>query len=209
MKPCCTRASQDNHVPPLLDVQEELITLAIIRKGRSRLSEEAKNEWWEWLKAIIIAVLLAFLLRTFFFATSIVEGISMNPTLESGERVMFNKIIYYLEEPSYGEIVIIHRPVKSYVKRIIALPNDIVEVRDHKLYINGREQDESYLDKDSIQETTNYGPVKVPEDHYFVMGDNRSISKDSRNGLGFIEKSEIIGRSELVIYPFNEWGMTR
>ncbi|WP_028782568.1 signal peptidase I [Thalassobacillus devorans] len=173
------------------------------------MSEEAKNEWWEWIKAIIIAIVLAFLLRTFFFATSIVEGASMNPTLESGERVMFNKIIYYLEEPTYGEIVIIHRPVKSYVKRIIALPNDVVEVRDHKLYINGEKQNQDYLNKSSIEETTNYGPVKVPDGHYFVMGDNRSISKDSRNGLGFIKESEIIGRSELVIYPLKEWGMTR
>ncbi|MBM7552973.1 signal peptidase I [Thalassobacillus pellis] len=173
------------------------------------MTEETKKEWMEWIKAIIIAVLLAFILRTFFFSTSIVEGVSMDPTLENGERVMFNKIIYYVDEPSYGDIVIINRPVRSYVKRVIGMPGDVVEIRDHKLYINGKQKDQSYLEKTAKQSTYDYGPIKVPEDHYFVMGDNRSISKDSRNGLGFIKESEIIGRTELVVYPFNEWGLTR
>ncbi|MFD1017975.1 signal peptidase I [Thalassobacillus hwangdonensis] len=173
------------------------------------MSETAKNEWLEWLKAIVIAIVLAFTLRTFFFATSIVEGASMDPTLESGERVMFNKIIYYLDEPERGEIVIIDRPLKSYVKRIIGLPNETVEIRDHELYINGKKQKQSYLKDQAIQETMDYGPVKVPEGHYFVMGDNRGISKDSRNGLGYIKENEIIGRTELIIYPLDKWGLTR
>lgn len=173
------------------------------------MSEQSKNEWLEWIKAIAIAIALAFILRTFFFATSIVEGASMDPTLENGERVMFNKIIYYIDEPEHGDIVIIERPVKSYVKRIIGQPGDTIEIRNHTLFINGEEQNQSYLDNSATESTRDFGPVEVPEEKYFVMGDNRSISKDSRNGLGFIEESEIIGRTELVIYPFTEWGLTK
>ncbi|WP_079529653.1 signal peptidase I [Halobacillus hunanensis] len=173
------------------------------------MSEQAKKEWLEWIKAIAIAVVLAFILRTFFFATSIVEGASMNPTLESGERVMFNKIIYYIDEPSYGDIVIIDRPVKNYVKRVIGKPNDTIEVRNHQLYIDGQKREQNFLSKEAINATRDFGPIKVPDNTYFVMGDNRAISKDSRNGLGFIKEEEIIGRTELIIYPFDEISLTQ
>ncbi|RWZ60788.1 signal peptidase I [Halobacillus fulvus] len=173
------------------------------------MSEQSKNEWLEWLKAIAVAVVLAFILRTFFFATSIVEGASMDPTLENGERVMFNKIVYYLDEPQRGDIVIIERPVKSYVKRIIGQPGDTVEIRNHELFVNGEQMPQSYLNEEAVEGTRDFGPVEVPEGKYFVMGDNRTISKDSRNGLGYVDETEIIGRTELVIYPFNEWGLTK
>lgn len=173
------------------------------------MSEQSKKEWLEWLKAITVAITLAFILRTFFFATSIVEGASMDPTLKNGERVMFNKIIYYVDEPERGDIVIIERPVKSYVKRVIGQPGDTVEIRDHELYVNGEEQTQEYLTEEAAAATRDFGPIEVPKGNYFVMGDNRSISKDSRNGLGFVEEEEIIGRTELIIYPFNEWGLTK
>ncbi|UOR13007.1 signal peptidase I [Halobacillus amylolyticus] len=172
------------------------------------MSEQAKKEWLEWIKAIAIAIVLAFILRTFFFATSIVEGSSMDPTLESGERVMFNKIIYYVDEPAYGDVVIIERPMKNYVKRVIGKPNDTIEVRNHQLYIDGQKKEQNFLSQEAIMATRDFGPVKVPDDTYFVMGDNRSISKDSRNGLGFIKEEEIIGRTELIIYPFDEISLT-
>ncbi|MEI3604880.1 signal peptidase I [Pseudogracilibacillus sp. SE30717A] len=168
-----------------------------------------QNEWLEWGKAIVIAVLLAFLLRTFVFATSIVEGESMHPALEDGERIVFNKLIYIISEPDRGDIIIIQHPQKNYVKRIIGLPNETIEMKDHHLFIDGIKQENSYVDEYESLLTGNFGPIKVPEDSYFVMGDNRAISKDSRNGLGFINRSDIIGRSEFIIYPFNEWKITR
>jgi len=168
-----------------------------------------KNEWLEWIKAIIIAILIALFLRTFIFATSIVEGESMDPTLEDGERVIFNKLIYILDEPERGDIVIIQRPTKNYVKRIIGLPGETIEINRNELIIDGEEYTQTFLSEDAINKTGNFGPVTVPEDSYFVMGDNRAISKDSRNGLGFINEEEIIGKSEIVIYPFNDWELTR
>ncbi|WP_407703073.1 signal peptidase I [Virgibacillus tibetensis] len=168
-----------------------------------------KNEWFEWAKAIIIAVLIAFFIRSFIFATSIVEGESMNPTLESGERVIFNKAIYLINEPSRGDIVIIQRPFKNYVKRVIALPGETIEINGSNLFINGDKYEQSFLGEDAQRRTGNFGPIHIPENSYFVMGDNRAISKDSRNGLGFIDEDDIIGRSEFIIFPFNEWSRTR
>ncbi|MBB6454837.1 signal peptidase I [Salirhabdus euzebyi] len=167
------------------------------------------KEIWEWGKAILIAIGLAFIIRTFGFATSVVEGASMYPALENGERVIFNKAIYLFSEPDRGDIVIIQRPIKNYVKRVIGLPNDTIEVKDRVLYINGVKHDQPYLDSDAIRGTGDFGPIQVPDGRYFVMGDNRSISKDSRNGLGFIKDEEIIGRSELIVFPFDEFSLTR
>ncbi|MGM8211918.1 signal peptidase I [Virgibacillus sp. W0430] len=174
------------------------------------MSETKKdNEWIEWGKAIVIALLLAFFLRSFVFATSIVEGESMDPALEDGERVIFNKFIYIISEPDRGDIVIIKRPHKNYVKRIIALPEETIEMKDHVLYINGIEQKQPFITESAKLLTGNFGPIQVPSQSYYVMGDNRAISKDSRNGLGFIDRNEIIGRSEFIIYPFKEWELTR
>lgn len=176
----------------------------------SSLAESKKqNEWFEWGKVIIVAVIVVLLLRSFVFATSIVEGESMNPALEDGERLLFNKFVYLISEPKRGDITIIQRPEKNYVKRIIGLPNETIEIKDHVLYINNNEQKESFVNDTQSELTGNFGPIEIPEDHYFVMGDNRAISKDSRNGLGFIERRNIIGKSEFVIYPFDDWQFTR
>lgn len=168
-----------------------------------------KKEIWEWTKAIVIAIILAFLLRTFVFATSIVEGTSMNPTLHNGERVIFNKAVYLIDSPDRGDIVIIQHPHKNYVKRIIGLPNEIIEGKNNEVYINGEKLEEPYLSEEQKMATGDFGPIKIPKGQYFVMGDHRKVSKDSRNGLGLINESEIIGRSELVIYPFSEISFTR
>lgn len=168
-----------------------------------------KNEWVEWGKAILIAILLAFLLRSFVFATSIVDGSSMDPTLEDGERVIFNKFIYLIGDPSHGDIVIIQRPHKNYVKRVIALPGETVEMINHVLYINGKKYESSFVSEEARMHTGNFGPIEIPKDSYFVMGDNRAISRDSRNGLGFIDRDDIIGKSEFIIFPFSDWSRTK
>ncbi|MFZ3579668.1 signal peptidase I [Virgibacillus sp. DJP39] len=171
--------------------------------------DKKSNEWLEWGKAIFIAILLAFFLRTFVFATSIVEGESMVPTLEDGERVIFNKLIYLIDEPERGDVVIVKRPNKNYVKRVIGLPGETIKFQDHQLYINGEKYEEKFTNAEALEHTGNFGPIEVPEEKYFVMGDNRAISKDSRNGLGFINSDDIVGRSELIIYPFDDWSMIK
>ncbi len=168
-----------------------------------------KKEIWEWTKAIIIAVVLAFFLRSFVFATSIVEGTSMNPTLHNGERVIFNKAIYIFDSPDRGDIVIIQHPHKNYVKRVVGLPNETIEGINNEIFINGELLEEDYISDNQKMGTGNFGPIEIPEDQYFVIGDNRGISKDSRNGLGLIFENEIIGRSEFIIYPFSQISFTR
>lgn len=171
-----------------------------------------KNNWLDWLKAIVAAIIVAFILKTFVFSTSIVEGESMDPTLSHGERIIFNKLVYNVGKPKHGDIVIIQKPFKYYVKRVIALPGETIEMRDHILYIDGEPVDQSYISKEAQEKTGNFGPITLPSKSYFVMGDNRAVSKDSRNGqngLGFILEDEIIGKSEFIYYPITEWSLTR
>lgn len=168
-----------------------------------------KSEWLDWLKAIIIAVMIALFLKTFVFTTSIVEGESMEPVLEDGERVIFNKMIYMIGEPKRGDIVFIQRPAKNYVKRIIGLPKETLEIYQGELYINGEKHPQAYLNEEAKQLTGNVGPITIPDNSYFVMGDNRAISKDSRNGLGLVNENEIVGRSEIIIYPLSEIDRTK
>ncbi|MFB4169512.1 signal peptidase I [Virgibacillus sp. JSM 102003] len=175
----------------------------------SLTTPKKKNEWLEWGKAILIAIVLAFFLRSFVFATSIVDGESMEPTLEDGETVLFNKFTYLFDKPERGDIVIIERPLKNYVKRIIAMPGETIKVEDNTLYINGEKYGQPFINIDARNNTGEIGPVKVPENSYYVMGDNRIVSKDSRNGLGFVNEDNIIGKSEVVIFPLDEWAMTK
>lgn len=175
----------------------------------SRKNRKKKLEWVELLKAIAIAVILAVIVKSFVLSTSIVEGESMEPTLVDGERIIYNKFVYLFGSPERGDVVIIKRPFKNYVKRIIALPGEKVEMKNHVLYIDDHPSEQLYLSDDADQHTGNFGPYSIPTDHYFVLGDNRAISKDSRNGLGFIEENEIIGKSEFIYFPINEWQWTR
>lgn len=171
--------------------------------------EKKRNEWLEWIKAIFVAIILVFILRTFVFSASVVEGESMSPTLDHGNKIIFNKFVYLVGEPERADVVIIQRPLKNYVKRVIALPGEVIEIRNHILYINNEPYEQSFISEEAVFNTGNFGPIEVPNDSYFVMGDNRAVSKDSRNGLGFIEDNHIIGRSEFIIYPFDEWAQTR
>src|SRR5690625_1247408 len=173
------------------------------------IEEKKRNEWLEWIKAIFVAIILVFVLRTFVFSASIVEGESMSPTLDNGNKIILNKFVYLVGEPERADVVIIQRPLKNYVKRIIALPGEVIEIRNHILYINDEVYNQPFISEEAVLNTGNFGPIEVPKDSYFVMGDNRAISKDSRNGLGFIADEHIIGRSEFIIYPFSEWAQTR
>lgn len=181
-----------------------------MKEGDTLLSEpKKKNEWIEWGKAILITILLALLLKTFVLSMSIVEGESMDPTLADGDRIIFNKFVYLIGKPDRGDVIIIQRPLKNYVKRIIALPGETIEMKNHTLYINNEKFEQMVLTKDAVDYTGSFGPIEIPEDNFFVMGDNRAISKDSRNGLGLINRDEVIGRSEFIVYPFSDWAMTR
>lgn len=175
----------------------------------SNLATELKS----WLKAIVFAVVIAFIVRSFIFSSYTVEGQSMEPTLFNNEKMIVNKMDF-LDSFEQGDIVIIEGLQDGifYVKRLIGLPGDTIEMKGDVLYVNGQEVDEEYLyDNKELAHakgnlfTGNFGPITVPGDQYFVMGDNRLNSTDSRNGLGLISENRIVGKSEIIFYPLDEF----
>jgi signal peptidase I len=163
-----------------------------------------------WIISLSIAVAIVFIVRTFLFAPYIVEGASMEPTLHNQEKIFVNKLTA-LTGFDRGEIVIIKGSEDNYVKRIIGLPGDKVEMNNDQLFVNGELIKESYLaynrevaEQMGINLTDDFELVTVPQNQYFVMGDNRLVSMDSRNGLGLIEEDRIVGSPEFVYFPFKE-----
>lgn len=168
-----------------------------------------KNELWEWVKALAIAVILAAVIRYFFFAPIVVDGLSMMPTLHNKDRMIVNKIGYKIGEPERFDIVVFHATEeKDYIKRIIGLPGDRIEYIDDVLYINGKQYDEPYLDAYKAEVID--GPLtepfvyeEVPEGHLYVMGDNRRASRDSRH-IGAVSMDELLGKTSVVYWPFSD-----
>ncbi|HLO12339.1 MAG TPA: signal peptidase I [Pseudoneobacillus sp.] len=171
-----------------------------------------KSELWEWIKALAIAVALAAVIRYFFFAPIVVDGLSMMPTLHNGDRMIVNKLNYKIGEPKRFDIIVFHAPEnKDYIKRIIGLPGDRVEYKDDTLYINGKPYKEPYLDEykkqvidgpltDPFTLEEKIGRKTVPEGQLFVMGDNRRFSKDSRH-IGTVPMEKVLGRTSIVYWP--------
>ncbi|MDR0268562.1 signal peptidase I [Paenibacillus sp.] len=167
------------------------------------------SEVWDWAKTIVIAFVIMMLLNLFVFNLSMVKGQSMQPTLYEKERLFIDKIVYDFKAPKRGEVVVLHDPSNGpdkkefLVKRIIGTPGDTVEVKDHKLYVNGQLQVEPYTEVE-IQDP-DFGPLKIDDDHYFVMGDNRhaGASKDSRS-FGSVNAKGIVGRAEFIFWPVNK-----
>jgi signal peptidase I len=173
------------------------------------MKTNSMRELKSWGKTLFVALGLAFVVRTFLFAPYVVEGASMEPTLHNHEKILVNKL-NLADNFSKGEIVILQGKEQNYVKRIIGLPGDKILMKNDKLYINGVFFKESYLSQNKelakqmgSQLTGDFGPITVPKDKYFVMGDNRLKSKDSRNGLGYFTKDQIVGQSEFIFYPFS------
>jgi signal peptidase I len=178
----------------------------------------AKNETWEWIKALVIAGVLVFLIRFFVFAPFIVEGPSMEPNFYTNERLIVNKILYDIRAPKHGEVIVFQAPEGSdYIKRVIALPGETVKVEGDKVYINGQVIEQTFL-KDALEQAAkegrpyNRGPdypeTKVPDGAVFAMGDNRSNSKDSRDpSVGFVPYNKIVGRADLIFWPVGKMGL--
>ncbi len=169
-----------------------------------------------WSKEIIIALVLVWLLLTFVAQNSTVYGSSMAPTLENGEMILMNKFIYRFTEPQRGDIIVFtyDDPIQGeeyLIKRVIGLPGDTIEIMDGMVYINGTAYDESkYLEMSTeISGDISY-PFLVPEDSYFVMGDNRANSKDSRfSEVGAVSKDQIVGKASIRFWPLDRIGFVQ
>ena len=183
------------------------------------LLAKKKNELWEWIKALVIAVLLAAVIRYFLFAPIVVDGLSMMPTLHDQDRMIVNKFSYKIDEPERFDIIVFHAPEnKDYIKRVIGLPGDTIEYKNDTLYVNGKAYEEPYLDEYKSDETLDgpltesftlsekIGQETVPEGELFVMGDNRRYSKDSRH-IGTVPMEKVLGKTSLLYWPIEDAGL--
>ncbi|OIU71714.1 signal peptidase I [Rossellomorea aquimaris] len=170
-----------------------------------------KNETFEWIKSLGVALVIVFIVRAFLFTPILVDGASMNTTLHDQDRMIVSKI----GEPERFDIVVFHANEKQdYIKRVIGLPGDEIEYKNDTLYVNGKAYEEPYLDeqKEKIDgdltmsfklENTAVGQATVPEGHLFVMGDNRRNSTDSRM-IGAVPIENVVGTTNVVFYPLKD-----
>jgi signal peptidase I len=185
--------------------------------GRSGLPPAARA-FIDWVVVVGVALFVAIMVRTFLLAHFVVEGESMLPTLHSGDRVFVNKLSYRLHDPNRGDVVVLHELTgaseRDLIKRVIALEGEQIEISNCQVFIDEDPTDslapkrllEPYLDPAVVSSTSwcEFGPVTVPEDQVFVMGDNRPGSSDSRT-LGPIPNDDIVGRAFVVFWPRSDW----
>ena len=173
----------------------------------------SKKKLFNWMISFfLISIVLVMVIIASLFSTYKVEGLSMEPTLYNQERILVSKSS---KDQNYhrGDIVVINgKDNEKFIKRIIGIPGDKIEVKDDILYINDIQQEERYLNNkqmdvqvEDIEFNGEIQAVVIPENKYFVMGDNRILSLDSRNGLGLIKQDHIIGESKYVFYPFSDF----
>lgn len=176
-------------------------------------SDERRKELMEWLRAIVLALVVGGVL-SFTIRPTLVSGNSMTPTLNDRNYLIIDKMSYRFEEPSRGDIVVFKTALKTVdgspkdlIKRVVALPGDAVRITDGQVYINNQLLRESY-----VQEAFTDGEVEVsvPEGKVFVLGDNREVSMDSRSvEIGFVPIDKIRGRILIRVLPVNDFGQVK
>ena len=168
------------------------------------------NKWEDWVKPLLIAAILAMGIRTFLFGPYKIPTGSMRPVLMEGDRIFVDKISYRFREPRRGDVVVFKYPLdrkKDFVKRLVALGGETLEIREGQLYVNGQRLEKPA----SIAERFYYNRsdwtfgrrgqiINIPEGHLFVLGDNSAQSSDSRN-WGFVPRKDVIGRAVVIWWP--------
>jgi signal peptidase I len=168
-----------------------------------------KSAFLELLESIIIAIILASLIRLFLFQPFYIPSGSMEPALIPGDRIIVNKLVYRFSEPERGDVIVFRYPLnqnKDYIKRIVAMGGERIQVVDSRLLINNQLTAEPYLPPALIY--NDFGPVDVPPGTYFVLGDNRNNSQDSRI-WGPLPRDYVVGEAVVIFWPLNRFGLIR
>ncbi len=163
-----------------------------------------------WLRDLLISAVASLLIITFLYQPVRVEGTSMLPRLEDQDRLFINKFVYDFAAIKRGDVVVFHYPRdprKSYIKRVIGLPGDRLRIDEGTIWLNGKPLRESYVPK-QYRDSRSYDEIVIPEGCYFMMGDHRSISSDSRD-FGPVERSLIYGKAAFVYWPAKDAGVVR
>ena len=160
-----------------------------------------------WLRDLLISAAASVLIITFLYQPVRVEGTSMLPRLGDSDRLFINKFVYHIASIERGDVVVFHYPrdpEKSYIKRVIALPGDTLLIDRGHVYVNGRPLREPYVPA-KYRDNRTLSEMVIPPDYYFVMGDHRSISSDSRD-FGPVQRSLIYGKAVFVYWPARDLG---
>lgn len=173
------------------------------------MTQEKTYFWREILESVILAVVLAVIIRLWLFEPFYIPSESMQPTLYPHDRIIVNKLSSRLYLPERGDIVVFKFPLnpqRDFIKRIIAFEGETVEIRRSYVFVNGVRVEELYLPYNIS--VPDFGPIKVPEGHFFVLGDNRSNSEDSRV-WGPLNKKYLVGKAFFIYWPPNRMGLIR
>ncbi|NJN74244.1 MAG: signal peptidase I [Limnothrix sp. RL_2_0] len=169
-----------------------------------------ENPWVETIKTLVTAGILAIGIRTFVAEARYIPSESMLPTLEINDRLIIEKVSYRFKDPKRGDVVVFYPTevleqqnyTDAFIKRVIGIPGDVVEVNSGRVYVNGNQLEEDYINEAPDYD---YGPVTIPEDHYLVLGDNRNNSYDSHY-WGFVPREKLVGKAFVRFWPFNRVG---
>lgn len=172
-----------------------------------------KDEMVEWVQTIVVSLVIALIITTFIKPT-IVKNCSMSPTLEENDFLIINRFLYNRGTPERGDIVVFRSNLKTetgkqklLIKRVIAIPDDEIIIKDGKIYLNGSELEENYIESEYTMGDID---LVIPENEVFVMGDNRSNSLDSRDGiLGLVDFNTIMGKAFIRLFPFSRIGLLK
>lgn len=152
----------------------------------------------------IVVVIVVVLIRTFLFTPIVVNGTSMSPTLNGNEIMILNKLSIKFHQPQRYQVVVLKENNSYLIKRIIGLPKERIKCVNGKIYINGKQLDDRF----ASGVTEDFDEIKIAKDMYYVLGDNRVVSKDSRS-IGPVRKDELKGVTNLVLFPFNKIGFIK
>jgi len=210
------RSNEKELAPPASPETPAPASTSIVTSDRSRdisLAERPasvhslRSEIRVWTRDLLIAIGLALVIIVFLYQPVKVEGTSMAPLLSDQERIFINKFVYRFEPIQRGDVVVFWYPLdrsKSFIKRVIGLPGETVEIRQGVVYVNGKAVAEPYVPQ-KYEDLSDFGPVRVPKDSYFVMGDHRVSSNDSRV-FGPVASRYIYGRAVFAYWPVDHFG---